>query len=311
MQLHELTGVVLVQAGLPSAIGSARNREIGLRAEPVVEVVEHRRMMGGGPHEVGELAQRVRADRLALVHRNVPAHVALAGEDVEVVEPEVDHDLLELPLARHGADHLGRLELRRDPGRPLVHRVALLHLLTRHLPARQLRAQLRIGTGVGAQELGRGHAQRRELGERCLGRGVLDLLGVELALEPKVQTERAHALDVAGTWAVGEPAQRVEDLTVAGGAQVRRRRGGRRGWSGRRRIPAGGDARRRCAAPDEDRRGQDRCPPPHRRAPGGVVPCGGGWTLRCCCRCSRSRSRSSGGIWRHRSRIRSRSSGLI
>ena len=49
---------------------------------------------------------------------------------------------------------------------------------------------------------------------------------------------------------------------------------------------------------------------PHLSAPGGVVPAGGGWTLRCC-RCSRSRSRSSGGIWRQRSRIRSRSSGLI
>src|SRR5439155_26280605 len=118
--------------------------------------------------------QRVRPDRLTLVGRYVPAHVALAGEDVEVVEPEVDHNFFELTLARHGPDDLRGPELVRDPNRALLHRVALHHFLARHLTVRDLRTQLGIGPREFAQGLGDGHAQRGQLGQGPLGRGVVD-----------------------------------------------------------------------------------------------------------------------------------------
>jgi hypothetical protein len=49
-----------------------------------------------GQHQIPELAEHVRTDRLALVGRHHPAHAALLTEHVEVVEPERRQHFLEL-----------------------------------------------------------------------------------------------------------------------------------------------------------------------------------------------------------------------
>ena len=66
---------------------------------------------GGGEEEVAELAEGVFADGFALVGGGVPLVGVFGDVDVEVIEPEVGHDLLELALGEDGAEELGLGEL--------------------------------------------------------------------------------------------------------------------------------------------------------------------------------------------------------
>ena len=76
------------------------------RALPVVEVVEHRRAVRDGAQQCAELAEHVRTDRVSLIrHEIVPHAGALAGEDVEMIEPEVSQYFVELPFADERARH--------------------------------------------------------------------------------------------------------------------------------------------------------------------------------------------------------------
>src|SRR3990172_1510376 len=90
VELHELSGIVLVR------------RAFAVRL--IVEVDEHRRRMGGGPQQLTEVAQRMTADYLPVINRLQKEAVALLDADVEVIRPELDHDLQELPAAVHLAD---------------------------------------------------------------------------------------------------------------------------------------------------------------------------------------------------------------
>ena len=83
----------------------------GSHALPVVQIEEHRRALRHGAEQIAEPAEDVRPDRVALVLRQVGAHRALAGEDVEVVEPEVDEHFLELARRVDGAQDLLLAEL--------------------------------------------------------------------------------------------------------------------------------------------------------------------------------------------------------
>ena len=65
------------------------------------------------PKQVAEFAQRVRTNDVAIVLGEEETRLSLAGEDAEVILPEVDHHFVELPLARHGARELRRLHLAR------------------------------------------------------------------------------------------------------------------------------------------------------------------------------------------------------
>src|SRR5437762_509038 len=143
----------------PAAVLSRWHDEVRPGGEPVVEVEERRWMARTGADEVGKASQRVRADDITLVGRDVPADVALPGEDVEVVEPEVDHDLRELALALDRAEGLRGLELRGDPERPLLGRIRLHHLRARHPAVLELLPELRIGSWIFAQRLGDRHAE--------------------------------------------------------------------------------------------------------------------------------------------------------
>ncbi len=79
-------------------------RESGPTERPVVEVDHHGGRGGGGEEEVAEAAEGVAADGVALVGGGVPLVGIFGCVDVEVVEPEVGHDLEELALGEDGAE---------------------------------------------------------------------------------------------------------------------------------------------------------------------------------------------------------------
>ena len=131
MQLHHLAAVVLVQPF--AALLRIRIRRVdSVRArvwpdrKPVVEIHHHGRRLGRGQQQVAKLAQRMRANRIALVGGGVPLVGILGHEDVEVIEPEVGHHLLQLALGHDRTHHLGLGKFVADPVRsiqPALHRV--------------------------------------------------------------------------------------------------------------------------------------------------------------------------------------------
>ncbi len=146
VQLEQLAGVVLVEPQLPALRGSEALAGRG----PVVEVEEHRRVVGHRAEQVAEGAEEVGADRVALVGRDQPPHRPLVRRDVEVVEPEVDQRLLELAPALGGADEPRGDELGAHLARQLegVHHAdqlepELLDALSRQLDALRLGDLLR------------------------------------------------------------------------------------------------------------------------------------------------------------------------
>jgi hypothetical protein len=197
------------------------------------------------------------ADRVALVLGDVAACRSLAREHVEVVEPEIDHDFVELPLAVSGAQHFLFGQIGQD-GTGGASRVPLLRrpFLTRtrlrrgaHLPRRclpgadhRIRPGRRSGTRVGpllplrraAHHLRRDQVllrnlaaalrQRLERGESCRDSLIVDPLRVQLLVDVGLQPDRAHPIDVPGPRPEADAVEDVDD-----GLVVRfRRHGGRR-----------------------------------------------------------------------------------
>ncbi len=115
MQLHEFAAVVFIQAFvLGTQSGSLPwLNTCGLRgwtnACPVIQVVEHGWRLGHSRQKVAELAQRVGSDRVTLIAGDEILVLVFINEDVEMVEPEIRHHLLELPFTVHGAQHFGLL----------------------------------------------------------------------------------------------------------------------------------------------------------------------------------------------------------
>ena len=103
-------------------------RRMWIRAHPVVQVHQHGRAFGRGPKQLAETTKNMRANRLALVLTDVNLCLSLAREHVEVVEPKVDEDFLELTFAVHGAHEFGFSKLRENltsPPHICVHRQRL------------------------------------------------------------------------------------------------------------------------------------------------------------------------------------------
>ena len=177
VQLHQLAGVILVGlfAGVVAAIHAP------------VEIPEHRGTERGGAEHVGEFAEGVLADDLAVVRRLEPLTIALGGIDVEVVSPELNHDFVKLPLAERGAQDRG--------AHHLVEEKLLLIL----------------------EEVAGGIIQGLEATDLLRAPVVLDLLGSKLLVEEGGQgfrvgrAQRLHAGVIAGPRAKGEAVQRVAD----------------------------------------------------------------------------------------------------
>jgi hypothetical protein len=88
LQVRELSG----------SATALKCRRIRRAALEIIEVEQHRRAVRGGAQHVPEIAQHVRPNRFALVLGQVLPHLALTDEDVEMIEPEVHQDFLQLPF---------------------------------------------------------------------------------------------------------------------------------------------------------------------------------------------------------------------
>ena len=184
VQLHDLARVVFVR--------------LALDADPVVQVLEHGGTLGAGGEHVAELAERIGADHLAVVHRLHPLVGILADVDVEVVRPEVHHQLVELPLAVCGAQQRCLLQLVDNILRPLgAHSLRYFGGLWRGGRAgNDCRLCLGLRLRVASNQLGETHLERGKLLQQSVQRAVVDGLGMELLLDIKVEPHLRHAVDV-------------------------------------------------------------------------------------------------------------------
>src|SRR5213079_1122141 len=92
----------------------------------VVEIEQHRRVVRSRAEKIAETSQRVGADRLGLVGADPQPVERLVREDIKMVVPEIDHDLLQLARAVEGAPDAGGLRLFEDQPRALTPRLLVL-----------------------------------------------------------------------------------------------------------------------------------------------------------------------------------------
>src|SRR6185503_2907103 len=126
MKLHQLTRIVLVEASWdavqlrrpllnpwqcrssprpsrprPECVPTDRRvelRAVRIDAHPVVEVKKHGRTLGGRFEQIPEGAEDVRANRFPFVLSQKKSHAPLSRIGIEMIEPEIRQDLLQLPL---------------------------------------------------------------------------------------------------------------------------------------------------------------------------------------------------------------------
>jgi hypothetical protein len=141
--------------------------------------------------QFSKTAEDARPDSLVFVGADEYLVEALAREDVEVVEPELGHDLLELAGAEQGAGEAGLpCLLDDDPGAPTggLDRLAV-----------GLYPQGALGRAVLGEQLRGGHPHRPKRGERDGQRSGLRCPGrFELLAHPAFGAELRHAGYVAG-----------------------------------------------------------------------------------------------------------------
>ncbi|MCG3160063.1 MAG: hypothetical protein JMDDDDMK_01095 [Acidobacteria bacterium] len=117
VQLHQLARVIFVQSW---TAGWRQRIAVGVEllrwrrplhlAHEIVEVKEHRRALRDGCQQFFEIAQRVWADHVAFVRSQQPAVSVFLSEDIEVVEPEINHHFLQLLFTEDGAQQFGLLQ---------------------------------------------------------------------------------------------------------------------------------------------------------------------------------------------------------
>ena len=171
MQLQKLAREVFVRAR--AGIGS------------IVEVIQHRRALGDRFQHRSEIAERVRADHIAVVVHEHGARIEIGRHDVEVVVPEADHHLMQLSFRIHRARQRGAL---RFPGRTHTNVVSGI-------------GQDVIGPQLGETLAQRGVAGIGETGVECavVDAGSIQLL-VDEGRKPRrvVRTQRIEFGDRGG-----------------------------------------------------------------------------------------------------------------
>ena len=135
VEFHQFARIVLIDAWLAFRIGIVcafpqrrlRNRS-WRRRKVVIQIEEHGGALRRRQEKVFELAEYARPDHVHFEVRREPAVRSLVPVHVEVVEPEVGHDFLKLPLAIHAPNHSVRnqfLQKLLRPLQPVVHHVLL------------------------------------------------------------------------------------------------------------------------------------------------------------------------------------------
>ncbi len=158
----------------------------------------------------------MRPDRVPFVLRQHEPDLALTRVHVEVVEPEVGQDLLQLPLAVGGAQHLLRAELDHGPVGLLLHGIRHSRRLglrlglvgCRSLPLspglhRRLRELLR--------DLSRAEPKCDQTRQTSLNGAVRDPFRTELLVDVRLQSSRPDLLDIARPRAKADAVQDVND----------------------------------------------------------------------------------------------------
>jgi hypothetical protein len=100
VQFHKLAGVVFIQSA-SAVVGAShpRHRRVGIGAQPIVQIKEHRRTLGSGEQEIFESAESMRPNGVPVVSGGQPTIGSFRGENIEVVAPKIHHDFIELSLA--------------------------------------------------------------------------------------------------------------------------------------------------------------------------------------------------------------------
>jgi hypothetical protein len=163
VELEQLSRVILVRT-----TGGAR---------PPVEEDEHRRTRRDGRDEVAEVAERVAPNHVAIVKKKQASTALLLAIDVEVIGPELDHALEELPFAVDGPEN--------SPPAKLGERLVLRE----------------------REEVLHWEAYRLDATQAVMCSAVVDRVRGELALEVLVEAERRYVAHVAGTRSVGHATQ--------------------------------------------------------------------------------------------------------
>lgn len=202
VQLEELAAVVLVRVVATGVL--------------VVEVPEHRGALGVGDQQFGEAAKGKTADVLTVLDRLASPEVFGWCCDREMVGPELDHLLEELPVAPDVAND-------------------------RRLDHVQVGGPLTVVVGRGLVDLLRGPVQRREAPEQVVDQPIADARRVQLLVEPTLDSLHLDVGDQRRGEAERRPPQEVQPLILAEhGRDCAGRRDGRRGCrgGGRRRARA-------------------------------------------------------------------------
>ena len=243
----------------------------------IVQIEEHRGRLRGREQQILELAPDARADDVPLEGSDEDPVEALAGEDVEVVHPEVHEDFIQLPLRQRRPDDPRLRELFDDAARAFFRRDLLADLLLRSLSlllrsssfggrGRERRALRSLGEGgagmrglrarhVSAcalprlakrplevvEQLALRHGEGRQALQLGPDRRVCDPFRLQLALDVRGNAHFQHAIHVAWPGAEGEAVQDMEGL-LAGGHRRLFARGGKD----------------RCARRDQKRRREGR-----------------------------------------------------
>ena len=121
----------------PGAFRRRTFRGSGISTQKIIQIEEHGRTFRRRCQQILKFSQSVRLNHIALVRGQQPLIVALACKHIEMVEPEIVHDLLQLPLAV-------------DRSRHLRHREFFHHALW---PSAVVRDSARHHIGIDAQQI--------------------------------------------------------------------------------------------------------------------------------------------------------------
>jgi len=168
----------------------------------------------------------VRTNDVAIVLGEKETRLSLSREHAEVILPEVDHDFVELTVARHSASKLRRLNFACEL-LCLTSRGRKLRILTEDLLPSLCLVHRRVA-GVGpfdlalqllhdvvvANDVARLHVEDRVSSQELVGFCVVDALRVKLQLDPLIDAHASHFLRVTGARAEGETVERLLNLFV-------------------------------------------------------------------------------------------------
>src|SRR6185436_39301 len=201
-----------------------RMRAVRVRAQPVVEIEEHRRALRRRTQQFAEAAEDVGTDRLALVLGQQEPVAALARIDVEMVEPEIRENFLQLPVAVDRAKHFLLAELDDDTvGLLLNLHLRRIRLLSRRVDIRAGSVLLPVAPGFEQRplellgDLFRAQVDGREAGETPLDFRIADAGGMKLLVDVALEADLPDAFDVSGTRTKADSVEHRDDRLVVGG----------------------------------------------------------------------------------------------